>query len=45
MNTHKSMLKAFERLLYDEYIETHEPLSLQGTASLEKLSPSESSLA
>ena len=45
MNTHKSMLKALERLLYDEYIETHEPLSPQGTASLEKLSPSESSLA
>ena len=34
MNTHKSMLEALERLLYD-----------QGTASLEKLSPRESSLA
>ena len=34
MNTHKSMLEALERLLYDK-----------GTASLEKLSPRESSLA
>ena len=39
------MLEALERLLYDKYIETHEPLSPQGTASLEKLSPRESSLA
>ena len=45
MNTHKFMLETLERLLYDKYIETHEPLSPQGTASLEHLSPSESSLA
>ena len=45
MNTHKSTLEALERLLYDKYIQTHEPLSPQGTASLDKLSPSESSLA
>ena len=45
MNTHKSTLDALKRLLYDKYIETHKPLSHQGTASLEKLSPSESSLA
>ena len=45
MNTHKSMLEALERLLYDKYIETHKPLSPQGTACLENLSPSECSLA
>ena len=45
MNIHKSMLEALERLLYDKYIEPHEPLSPQGTASLEKLGPSESFLA
>ena len=45
MNTHTSMLEALGRLLYDKYIETHEPLSPQGTASLDKLSPNESSLA
>ena len=38
------MMEALERYLYDKYFETHEPLSRQGTASLEKLSPSESSL-
>ena len=36
MNTHKSMLEALERLLYDKYIETHEPLPPQGTASLSR---------
>ena len=45
MNTYKSMLEALERLLYDKCTETHEPLSPQCTASLEKLSPSECSLA
>jgi len=39
------MLEASERLLYDKYIETHEPLSRQGTASLEKLNPNVTSLA
>ena len=34
MNTHKSMLDALEKLFYDKYIETHELLSPQGTASL-----------
>ena len=38
MNTHKSMLEALERLLYDKYLETHEPLSPEGTAFLKKLS-------
>ena len=45
MNTYKYLLEALKRLLYNKYIETHEPLSPQGTASLEKLSPRESSLA
>ena len=31
INTHKSMLEALERLLYDKYLETHEPLSREGT--------------
>ena len=44
MNTQKSMLEALERHICEKYIETHEPLSPQGTASLEKLSLSESSL-
>ena len=33
MSTHKSMLEALGRLLYDKYIDTHEPLSPQGTVS------------
>ncbi|KAL2095547.1 hypothetical protein ACEWY4_007695 [Coilia grayii] len=44
MNTHKSMLEALERLLYDKYLETHEPLSPEGTALLEKLTLNESTL-
>ena len=40
VNTHKSMLEALDRLLYDIYIETYEPISPQGIASLDKLSPS-----
>lgn len=45
MNTHKSMLEALERLLYNKFLETHEPLSPQGNASLERMNLSESSLA
>ena len=44
INTHKSMLEALERLLYDKYLETHEPLSREGTALLEKLTLNESTL-
>ena len=36
MNTHKSMLEALEKIFYDKYIETHESLSPQGTASLSR---------
>ena len=45
MNTNTFTLEALGRPLYDKYIETHEPLSPQGTASLDQLSPNESSLA
>ena len=45
MNTQKSKLEALEKLFYDKYIETHEPLSPQGIASPDKLSPKESCLA
>lgn len=44
MNTHKSMLEALERLLYDRYLQTHEPLTPEGTAVLEKLTLNESTL-
>ena len=45
MNTNTFTLEALGRPLYDKYIETHELLSPQGTASLDQLSPNESSLA
>ena len=44
IGTELSMLEALERLLYEKYLETHEPLSPEGKAFLEDINVSESTL-
>ena len=44
MNTHKSILEALERLLYETSLETHEPLLREKTTELLKITTTKSKL-
>ena len=44
MNTHKSMLEALERLLYEKFLETHAPLSQEKYKELLKIAMNKSKL-